>query len=69
MNNSPAGFGLAKQERESSVRLIIRAFEAPATQDQGRIFAQQVDFQVREREFAQFVTDLRRVDERLRELR
>src|SRR6266849_1253255 len=50
MNDSPTGFRFPKQQRKGSVRLVVRAFQTPAAENQRRVFAQHIDFKFGKRE-------------------
>src|SRR5438552_5433728 len=46
VNDSPAGFCFPKQQTECPVRLVVRAFQAPAAQNQRGVFTKHGDFEI-----------------------
>src|ERR1041385_3411993 len=52
VHDLPTAFSLSKQQGKRTVRLVIRAFQTPTSQNERRIFAEDVDFEIRKRERA-----------------
>jgi len=52
VDDAPTIAGFAKDQRKTAVRLIVDAFQSPASQDDGRIITKRPDFEIGESERA-----------------